>query len=444
MTAAACVTLVVDNTKQTKSKTRKRPKRSQKYQTERHDIYGGQAQLIKTAQSGNYWQFRMWIPEERKYVRKTLKTTHLDTAVERAEREFFAIKANVQAGRKIFSPTVQQVADDYVQHRMDVDVKRKAITEGRLRTIKTQLRHFVAYCGIVGKDGSSSVTRLSDLETKSLQGYQQYRQANGAKDVTIRNEQATINALCRWAYEEGLHTIPSYVFPTISRRGVDADSLRRATYTDDEYERITRALISYTSKQAAQREMLDDAEIFARQLLRNFFFIGANTMMRFGEQYQMKWRDVETYSVGNQRLVTLNIRAETSKVRQSRVIKVRGGKYFDRLRALSKHTKANDYVFTAHNGERIPRGSLYKRYRVIMRMAGITDYEERNLTFYSLRHYGITKRLQNEANPLTLSKVCGTSLKHLTETYYHADLSEHERAALQQYDEGKKEVVALE
>ena len=26
----------------------------------------------------------MWISEERKYVRKTLKTTHLDTAVERA------------------------------------------------------------------------------------------------------------------------------------------------------------------------------------------------------------------------------------------------------------------------------------------------------------------------------------------------------------------------
>jgi len=46
----------------------------------------------------------MWISEERKYVRKTLKTTYLDTAVERAENEFFAIKANVNADRPIFSP----------------------------------------------------------------------------------------------------------------------------------------------------------------------------------------------------------------------------------------------------------------------------------------------------------------------------------------------------
>ena len=38
----------------------------------------------------------------------TLKTMHLDTAIQRAESEFFTIKANVNAGKRIFSPTVQQ------------------------------------------------------------------------------------------------------------------------------------------------------------------------------------------------------------------------------------------------------------------------------------------------------------------------------------------------
>jgi hypothetical protein len=59
-----------------------------------------------------------------------------------------------------------------------------------------------------------------------------------------------------------------------------------------------------------------------------------------------------------------------------------------------------------------------------MDLANIEDWKARNLTYYSTRHYGITKRLQNNANPLTLSKVCGTSLKHLTETYYHVDLDD--------------------
>jgi integrase len=167
-------------------------------------------------------------------------------------------------------------------------------------------------------------------------------------------------------------------------------------------------------------------------------------MMRFGEQYQLKWGNVETYSAENQRLVTISVLAETSKVRQSRVISVRGGKHFDRLRSLSKHTKQGDWVFAAHNGERVTRDALYYHYAQLMSLAGITDWKERNLKYYSLRHYGITKRLQSDANPLTLSKVCGTSLRQLTETYYHADLSEQERAALLSYSGGSSEVVALD
>ena len=242
MRANTHVTLVVDNTapQTQRSKCATSP---QPFLTDQHPIYGGKAEIVRTQQSGGYWHFRMWISEERKYVRKTLKTTHLDTAVERAENEFFAIKANVNAGRRIFSPTVQQAEDEYLAHRWNVDVKRGSITEGRWATIKSHLNHFVAYCGIVGREAQSSVTRLNDLESKSLQGYQQYRQQKGAKDVTIKNEQSTINALCKWAFEEGLHNIPHYIFPSISRRGVDADSLRRSTYSDDEYGRITRVLI---------------------------------------------------------------------------------------------------------------------------------------------------------------------------------------------------------
>ena len=124
----------------------------------------------------------MWISEESKYVRKTLKTKRLDTALERAENEFFATKANLNSGKRIFSPAVQQAAEEYLKHRWEVDVKRGSITEGRWGTIKSQLNHFVAYYGIVGRSERSSVTRLSDLESKSLQGHQQYRQQKGAKN----------------------------------------------------------------------------------------------------------------------------------------------------------------------------------------------------------------------------------------------------------------------
>ncbi len=227
MTAAALVALVIDNTRTQKQRS-KRTAPNQSFLTDKHSIYGGKAEIVRTQQSGGYWHFRMWISEESKYVRKTLKTKHLDTAVERAENEFFAIKANLNSGKRIFSPTVQQAAEEYLKHRWEVDVKRGSITEGRWGTIKSQLNHFVAYCGIVGRSERSSVTRLSDLESKSLQGYQQYRQQKGAKDVTIKNEQATINALCRWAFDEGLHSVQHYVFPGLLLKTVIRSSAYNA------------------------------------------------------------------------------------------------------------------------------------------------------------------------------------------------------------------------
>ena len=43
-----------------------------------------------------------------------------------------------------------------------------------------------------------------------------------------------------------------------------------------------------------------------------------------------------------------------------------GGKHFDRLRDHSKHSKQGDYVFTAHNGDRVTRDALYYHYARVM------------------------------------------------------------------------------
>ena len=136
----------------------------------------------------------MWVSEEHKDVRKTLKTKHLDTAIEGAENEFFAIKANLNSGKRIFSPTVQQAAEEYLQYRWDVEVKRGSITEGRWGTVKSQLNHFFAYCGIVGRSEQSSVTRLNDLESKSLQGHQHYasKKAPNTSPSKMSKRQSTL------------------------------------------------------------------------------------------------------------------------------------------------------------------------------------------------------------------------------------------------------------
>ena len=107
---------------------------------------------------------------------------------------------------------------------------------------------------------------------------------------------------------------------------------------------------------------------------------------------------------------------------------------FDRLKAMSKHTKADDFVFTMSNGmhwHAHNRRALDYQFHNLMKRVGLTDYKQRKLALYSLRHYGITKRLLNGVTNLTQFALdCGTSVEHINKTYYHSRIEESEKNAL--------------
>ena len=46
-------------------------------------------------------------------------------------------------------------------------------------------------------------------------------------------------------------------------------------------------------------------------------------LMRFDELYQLKWGNIETYTAENQRLVAINVLAETTKLRNYETTKLR-------------------------------------------------------------------------------------------------------------------------
>ena len=48
---------------------------------------------------GEYWQFRMWLPKENKYARKSLRTRSEATAIEKGKVAYLEIYANLQQGK---------------------------------------------------------------------------------------------------------------------------------------------------------------------------------------------------------------------------------------------------------------------------------------------------------------------------------------------------------
>jgi hypothetical protein len=82
--------------------------------TEQHPIFDGAFMVYRTPASGEVWQFRTWIAPEKKYVRKTLKTRDLASAIERGKKLYLEYEHNVRSGKKIFGLTARELVDQFL------------------------------------------------------------------------------------------------------------------------------------------------------------------------------------------------------------------------------------------------------------------------------------------------------------------------------------------
>jgi len=369
------------------------------------------ASIFRVPQSGDVWQFRMYVRGEDKHYRKSLRTRDLETALQKGREEGLLIQGKIQNGVKLFGYSLKEMVDAYISYRQrDVDVG--IITAGRLITIKSQLNHLLRIKG--------EILKVGELSRDSVYDWRLMRREknNDVRDVTVRNEMATINALCKFGHREGYTHFDSFNFRPLRIR---QDQIgKRDTFTLDEYDELVRFLRTYVSK----KECPNDVERQERLLIRDYILISSNTLLRVGEARQLVWGDVEkienNYDSEERavKLVYLKIRPETSKVRTARKVITRGGEYFQRLRSRQDYIDKNDLVFAIPGGTSpLEARKWAKHWRNLMEGIGITDWKKRNLTWYSLRHFGITCRIKAGVSPVDVAKMAGTSISHIENTY---------------------------
>jgi integrase len=273
---------------------------------------------------------------------------------------------------------------------------------------------------------------VSDLDANTYYEYASFRKIkSGARDVTIRNEISTINHMFKMAYRQGYCHLQELYFRKV-KVDVSQEMKRRGIFTLDEYESLWKFMRGWVSK----NQCLDDAERQERLLVRDCVLIASNTMLRMGELWQLKWGDIESIhetrdADGITRyLVTINVRHETSKVKRDRTVISRGGEYFLRLKNRSNHTGDDEYVFCSVDGKsRFSKQKYYMYWKMLMN--GIfLDYKKRNITWYSLRHFGITCRLKAGVDIYKLAEIAGTSVATIQAHYGHIDREMMKQAAL--------------
>ena len=80
---------------------------------------------------GEYWQFRLWLPKENKYARKSLRTRSESTAIERGKAAYLEIYGNLQQGKSYFSITTKEVKRLCKEFGFTAGMLKGSIAEGR-------------------------------------------------------------------------------------------------------------------------------------------------------------------------------------------------------------------------------------------------------------------------------------------------------------------------
>lgn len=364
-------------------------------------IYGGKAVIYTTPASNGIFQFRCWIPEEKKYFRKTLRTRIREEAIRLGEEEMLGVLTKVKTGHKIFGHSWGELCEEFLEYTKERELTGR-ITNGRYRTIKTQLnRHIIPYL--------HPNLRVSEIDVNSFVDYGLYRRKQNpeVQDVTIRNEFTTINSVIKWGFRKRYFPFEKCNIEEIRI----LEPPRREAFTMDEYQTL------YTKARSWIKEADTEKERYYRQLIRDFILIKGNCFCRFGELRHLKWGMVKIIKRDNEVYMQLDLPREICKNRKSRTVFARGGKYFERVKSYSNFTGKDDWVFVHQDrNEAVSKSEYYRYWTKLMAYSGLGDLDK-ELSFYSLRHFGITARLYAGVNHYELSKLAGTSV-HFIETHY--------------------------
>ncbi len=160
------------------------------------DLFDGRIRLYRTTNSGDVWQFQMYVQSEQRYVRKSLKTRDKGIAAERAEAMFIEYRSKISRDEKIFSLSAKQLTEKYIAYETERHESGQ-IRFGRLSNIKTHTKHYLHFVG--------DSTKVQNFTGKEFRNYRGFRQ-KAKKDITmtaVLNELMTIQKMYSFAQKEG-------------------------------------------------------------------------------------------------------------------------------------------------------------------------------------------------------------------------------------------------
>jgi len=425
------------------------------------------------------WQFRMYLPEEKKYIRRSLRTRIRDSAIDSAKDLFIEIKANQKAGKKQFAKTTKQAVEAYLEARA-LEINPNGITVGRVNTIRNHLNHWLDF---IHRD-----KKVNDLQRMDCSQYHIWRSnSKNGKPVsksTIRNEQATINALILWLFRNNEITIDRFIFGQVKVEDIGADTARRRVFENAEQGAIKKAIRRYVKE---AEKGLHTSQNRAKLIACLYLEFALLTGLRRGEQLQLKWSCIKwdgamfvstpypsvqdatnIEKIRRMREVRdregvlhiddveggewldyadIHVDKQTSKVRRPRDLRLTDIEALDLMfkyqsiwwkdkfgRAPKPAEFSDTYVFAIEPNRKPSVRSIYYWFNKVMAEADIHDKPKRDLVLGCFRHTYITNLVNRGFDPVQVAELAGTSDTQIRRVYYHTTEEKKMRNAFPDLD----------
>lgn len=394
---------MVIKTATTKKKTQTNPERSKK---DAFEIFDGRVKIFRTG--SKVWQMQVWINEEKKYVRESLKTEEKDTAQRLAEERYIFLRAKVQSGERVFSIRATELRDRFLEYA-EKQVAAGQLSQGRLNNIKTYTKHYIDFVG--------AQSQIQNIPVKKFKDYLAFRRQKKSDILAtvVVNESITIKQMYRWAQSEGLMQQNYAIdFGSIKK---PKDEAVRDSFTTDEYEQLV--LVSKNWHKRTKDGSTAEKRYY-RQLINDFIIVMGNGGFRTQEARLLTWGDIKRiYGKGEETYAEVVVRAETTKVRKTRTFEMRRGDVFHRRHEKTQYKEPKDFVFQMYQTKEVVNATkLYNTYNeLIEEVRKKYPQFDTTKTLYCLRHFWITIRILAGMNVYDIAKIAGTSLTQIQKHY---------------------------
>lgn len=374
----------------------------------------------RTDSTNGSWYFRVYIKEESRYIRKSLKTRDIREAKRFAEEELFDVLYKKKSGQSLISCSFTDACRQFQLHEKEcANDNVKGYSQRTIDLHSHYIRQVSRYMS--EKFPSGIRTKLSSIDgKKDFEGYLDWRRKRSSVSRTsINAELVCIRMVFQHAVKSAQapgHCIPIWGFE------LDETPKRKRINPETDYQCVVKVLKEWV------KEAKGEIDLYNRELLHHFFLIQAQTGLRTGELKQLKWSDIRDIDP-NKLEAVIHIRKEITKVRKERdvvIVHSSGGKlggtkinYLLRWKEkFARHKEVGDYIFPIFSsGDAYAEDALYRGMSNLKKRLKMFNREWYDL--YHNRHFYASKAILAGVPLSVIANAMGNSVSVVERHYSH-------------------------